>query len=319
MIPTDGNNLSRKKLHRLLKRVGDQPALETDTIDAVDCDWTVPHHFGPEARLLLEGLSRRIAGSFQRTFEEGTHKSAEVTHHEINEYYACRLNDQLSRPDGPYMANVLNETQVRIGFFQVPFETAVFLVAQTLHDPEAAVGQNGQFSSLEESILADILAMFSESLVGIFSEYVQLTIQPGQSPLRGEWRIDARELEDLCELRYRIQCGEQEFSISFVIESCLLDMYAGQPVYFKKMPAEKTKNSILEHVRRAPVLVKAVVCSATIHFRELVELAPGDVLLLGKKIKDPLDVLINGQFCFQAYPACQQGKAALVITEQQEL
>ena len=72
-------------------------------------------------------------------------------------------------------------------------------------------------------------------------------------------------------------------------------------------------------MRRAPVQVKAVVCESNIHFRELVELQPGDILLLGKKIREPMDVLVNGQFCFQAYPARQQNKMALVITEEIEI
>lgn len=320
MIFTDGKNgVSREKLQRMLCRLSKQAVPEEPVSGATEFDWTTPHHFGPEAGHQLEGLSRRVTLAFQKCFEEATQKAAEVMHNRTCEHYANRLSEQLAVPTGPYMATVMNESQRRIGFFLIPFETAVFLVAQTLHDPEAAVGQDGQFSALEESILADILTLFTDALAAVLGEYAQVALRSGQPPLRGEWRIDARDLDDLCELSYLMKWKDQFYPFSFVLESGLLDSFAGQPVYFKTLPPEKTRACLLEQVRRAPVLVKAVICAASLHFRELVELEPGDVLLLGKKIREPMDVLVNGQFCFQAYPACQDGKAALVITEQQEI
>lgn len=319
MASSETNQMSRDKLQRIFSRLSSRVEADGQAPEATDVNWTVPHHFGPEAQAQLESLSRRIALALQRCLEEITHQDGEVIHNRLREHYACRLSEQLAVPTGPYMATVQNESQKRIGFFQVPFETAAFLVAQTLHDPEAAVGQDGQFSILEESILADILTTFEESLASLLLDYAQITVRPGPAPQRGEWRMEARELEDLCEMNYLIKWDDQYYPISFVLESAMLDSFADQPPYFKTMTPEKTKACILEQVRRAPVVVRAVLCSASIQFRQLVELAPGDILLLGKKIQEPMDVLANGQFCFQAYPASQNGKAALVITQPQEI
>jgi len=320
MSPVGGKkSISRERLQRLLSRLSRQAASEMPAAAGTDCDWTVPRHFGPEAVILLDGLARRIGLALRKRLEEVAHKDTEVDYDRLCEHYAARLCEQVSISDGPYMANLMNESQNRIGFFMIPFETAVFLVAQTLHDPEAAVGQEGQFSVLEESILADLLTVLEETLAGLLGEHAKLTIQPGQGPIRGEWRIDARQMDDLCEMTYRIRHGEQEYPFSVVLESRLLDGFAAQPVYFKTASPEKTQACILDQVRRAPVLVSAVVCETTLNFGEMVELEPGDILMLGKKIREPMDVLVNGQLCFQAYPAAQNGKLALMITEPEEI
>lgn len=312
--------VSREKLLRIFSRLARGSAASARTpVAATDCDWTAPHHFGPDAIILLDGLARRVGLALAKCLEESAHKDAEVIYDRLCEHYAARLSEQISVSDGPYTANLMNESQHRIGCVVTPFETAVFLVAQTLHDPEAAVGQDGLFSALEESILADLLGVLEETLTRVLNEYAQLKVQPGQAPARGEWQIDARQMDDLCELRYRIRHGGQEYPFSVVLESRLLDPFAGQPAYFKTMAPEKTQVSLLEQVRRASVLVSAVVCETTLDLGAMMELEPGDILLLGKKVHEPMDVLVNGQSCFRAYPAARNGKLALVITEAEEI
>jgi flagellar motor switch protein FliM len=45
-------------------------------------------------------------------------------------------------------------------------------------------------------------------------------------------------------------------------------------------------------------------------------LRPGDILLLDKKVDEPVELIIQGQTFFRGRPAKSAGRYAVVITEQ---
>jgi flagellar motor switch protein FliM len=183
-----------------------------------------------------------------------------------------------------------------------------------LHDPEAAVSQEGEFSALEETILMDVATILFTPLDDVLAEQIKLKVQPSGQPVRGDWVMRTRILEDLCELSFTARFGEKEIVFSLILESVLLDSYVGIKTPTVTSSALSSVR-ILERLRGAPVSVCAHISTEMIGLGDLAQLEPGDVLVLNKKVNTPLQVLLNGRGCFQAYPAEQKGKLSLVITE----
>ncbi|HOM60738.1 MAG TPA: FliM/FliN family flagellar motor C-terminal domain-containing protein [Anaerohalosphaeraceae bacterium] len=307
-------SLTREKLQRLVERARQTEAMQPEP-EAKEFDWTCPHRFGAEARSHLEALGNRMALSVQKGLNEHSNGSIESSLKAVREHFAYRLAQTVSvGQEGPYVIGLRDESKQCIGCLLFTFENARFLVAQMLNDPEAAVGQNGTFSALEESILMDTSAVLTGFLSDVLEEQLQLKIQPNGQLVRGDWVMRSRILEDLCEWTFGIQYSVQQVEFSIVLESALLDAYAGVSMP-AAVPPSQCSARILERLRQVPVSVCATLDTAVVGLGDLAQVEAGDVLLFGQKIRRPLQVLLNGRPCFYAYPAQQQGKLALVIAE----
>jgi flagellar motor switch/type III secretory pathway protein FliN len=305
---------TREKLQRLVERAR-QTAEPQPEVQAEEFDWTRPHRFGAEARAQLEGLGGRMALSLKKGITEQFNGSVEGTLKGIQEHFAYRLAQQVSvGAEGPYVVGLRDENKQCIGCLLFTFENARLLVAQMLNDPEAAVGQNGEFSALEESILMDTSTALTAFLSDVLEEQLQLKIQPSGHLVRGDWVMRARILEDLCEWTLEIQYDSQPVEFSFVLESALLDAYAGISIPPAMNPSQCSAR-ILERLRQVPISVCATLDTALIGLGDLAGLEKGDVLVLDQKIRRPWRILLNGRPCFFAYPAQQKGKIVLVISE----
>lgn len=305
---------TREKLQRLVERAR-QTAAPQPEVKAEEFDWGRPHRFGAEARALLEGLGSRMALSIKKGINEQFNGSVEGVLKGIREHFAYRLAQTVSvGNEGPYVVGLRDESKQCIGCLLFTFENARFLVAQMLNDPEAAVGQNGEFSSLEESILMDTSGVLTAFLSEVLEEQIRLKIQPSGQLVRGDWVMRSRILEDLCEWTLEIQYGSRSVEFSLVLESSFLNAFAGIPAPAALNPSQCSAR-ILERLRQVPVSVCATLDTDVIGLGDLAGLEKGDVLVLGQKIRRPWRVLLNGKPCFFAYPAQQKGKLVLVISE----
>ncbi|MCK5472469.1 MAG: FliM/FliN family flagellar motor switch protein, partial [Planctomycetes bacterium] len=73
--------------------------------------------------------------------------------------------------------------------------------------------------------------------------------------------------------------------------------------------------AILAHLNNATVSATAQLAKMSLRFEEVMELGAGDVLVLDKKIDEPIDLIIEDKMFFKAKPAQAAGKYAVVITE----
>jgi flagellar motor switch protein FliM len=312
--PNSMQSMTRDKLQSLMERAQQAPVPPAPA-KVEEFDWTRPHRFGTESRLKLEGLGRRMAAALQKTLNEHFNQSIEVQLKEFREHCAYRLSQSITEDKQiVYVVGIRDENKQSIGCFLFSFQSACMLIAQMLNDPEAAVGQEGQFSTLEESILMDVAGILLAPMDDVLTEQTKLKIHLSGQPVRGDWVMRTRVLEDLCEQIFSVRIGEKEISFSLILESALLDSYAGV-----KTPPEISSHlssvRILDRLRAAPISVCAHVSTEMIALADLTQLEPGDVLVLNKKAASPLQVLLNGRACFHAFPAEQKGKLSLIITE----
>jgi len=308
------HSVSREKLQRLMARV-QQTSPPPAPKEVAEFDWLRPHRFGCEAQSAIEGLGKRLALAVQKTLGDQVSPSVEAALKDIREHCANRIARELSKGmEGSYIVGLRDQAKQCVGCLVFSYETACFLVAQMLNDPEAAVGQDGRFSALEESILIDIAAILTDPLDDVLTEQIKLTVSNAEHPVRGDWVMRAKYLEDLCELSFTLKFGEQDISFSMILESEFLDQYAGLPVK-RQQTAEPDSIRILQRLRKAPVSVNAVISTNLMQFGDLAQLEAGDVVALGKKTKKPLDILLNGRACFQGYPAVVKEKIAMIIAE----
>ncbi len=307
--------LTRDKLQRLIHQARHLVTAPDNPVDASDFDWKQPHHFGPKHLALFESFSKKLEYQIDRTFETLCQGPFEAKVTSTSQDYAWALVEQVqvSRQKEYFLPFNIDQ-QPQTGFLALAPATAVALIGYMLRDGDFATGEIRNLSGLEESILMDFASALGEAVNTAF----HLSSGPGlqfASQLNiGDWPMLIRGLEDLFTIVVTITCpqGPIEMSITF-LASAIESVFGIQRQAGSKHSAKELNDRIMTNMHKAPVEIVARVAQAFISLNDVMNLVPGDTIILNKKIDTPIDLLVNQRPCFQAFPARSSGKYAVVV------
>ena len=109
--------------------------------------------------------------------------------------------------------------------------------------------------------------------------------------------------------------------INFCIPFLVLESVTGKlnvNYYYSSAVKERTEDNILairSRIENAAVPVKVVVGNAVITVKELLELSPGDVIPLERRLNETFEVIIGQKTKFRGQPGVVGNRLALKITE----
>jgi flagellar motor switch protein FliM len=236
----------------------------------------------------------------------------------VTEHYASVLAEQIDRDSSNHYFLPLSMSGKKgVGFVGLPFETCTRLIAQTLRDPEGQIGEEDRLSALEKSILGDILSAVTDSLREGFSVYGEIVLEKGDTIVHGEWPLPFQQLEDMCQISFQAGDAETRLDISLYLLDEVVDSVAGVPTV-RTTPQQRHKmpEQVIECMADAVMEASVWLSPSMMAFQDILTLEKGDFVLLDHSITTPLDVQINGQACFKAWPAQSAGRGAIVLIEQ---
>ena len=77
---------------------------------------------------------------------------------------------------------------------------------------------------------------------------------------------------------------------------------------------EKVSKAILRHLNEMPVLITGQLSSTVLTFEEIMDLQVDDILLLDKRIDEPVELIVGDRTFYYGRPAKSAGKYAVKIT-----
>jgi flagellar motor switch protein FliM len=315
MSDTLENSLSKEKLQQLITAIGSRPVEDTTKIEADEYDWRQPHCFTCEQTTKLDDFAKKMCKVIIRKFTNLCRGNFDVRVDSITQHFAKALLDQLlaSEQNDHYIAFGTDPDRP-CGLVAIPAQTALALVAQLLGDTEVEKDAKTELSQLEESILLDI----ATTIVEAFSEaHDSYTFQPAENIVRKLLPLDLEGAEELCKITLKIQktdADETEVSILVLCETL-------EPVVGKteqetgQSPAEKISKAVLARLQKTSVSVAAQLTSTVLDFKELMSLQTGDILLLNKRVGEPVELIVDDRVAFLGQPAKSAGNYAVVVTE----
>ena len=309
-------NISKEMMQQLLMAVGSGPMEDTTQIKATEYSWHHPHYFDRSHLNKLEDITKKVARAIAAKFTGFCNGEFDVAVLSITQHFAAELVDQaLESKQNDYYLAFGNNQEASCGLICVPTQTASIWATQLLGDTESEGDSRVDLSLLEESLLLDI----ASAIVDAFSSpFKTCNFQPAENIVRRLLPLELEGTEELCKFTFQVKKGDQEDSSEayILILSNKLQPMVGKTVEAaaKFSPGEISK-AILDRMQEMPVSVVAQVASAVLSFGEIVSLRPNDVLLLDKRINEPIELIVNGQRAFRARPAKSAGKHAVLITE----
>ena len=309
------NNLSREKIQQLLMAVGSEPTEDTAQVEATDYNWHEPHYFSSEQLAKLDYFAITAAAEVAEKFSNFCRSEFNVTISSTTQHYAYDIISQLS--DGEqrdYYLPFGTSQEHMCGLIGIPGQTAVNWAIQLLGDSESEKDPGRDLSQLEESLLLDL----ASALVEVFSgPDKSLDFQAAQNIVRGQWPLEPKGTEVICKISFDVKKADsKKGSEAYFLILCRdLSPVAGETARDSdESSSEDVSKLILGHLQEMPVLITSQLASAVLSFEELMSLQADDILLLDKRVDQPIELKVDGRTVYYGRPAKSAGKYAVTIT-----
>jgi len=309
------NNLSNEKIHQLLTAVGSGPKEDTTGIKATEYNWNQPHYFDRKQLNRLDDFTKKVARAMAVKFVDFCHSEFDVSVVSTMQHFAAELVDQAieSGQDDYYLA-FGTDPDHPCGLISIPTKTAFIWATQLLGDPESEEEDSGRdLSQLEESLLLDLLS----ALIEAFSQKIW-DFQPAKNVVRRLFPLELKGTEELCKITFDVKKADQEKgSEAYILTlSSKLETAVGKAEQtVGEFSADDISKAILGNMQQMPVCITAQLASTVLTLEEIMSLEVGDILLLDKKVNEPIELITSGRTALLGRPAKLAGKHALVITE----
>ena len=313
MTSSVSDKLSNERIRQLLMAVGARSQEDTSAdIDAPEYNWHQCQYFTIEQCGLLADLSEQLGAQCDQVFGRLFNGQYEVMISSAGQDYAAEVfSTQAASND--YAIGFSPAGSDSFGLISIPRKTALTWTAQLLGGGESEEQNQRDLSALEESLLQDIIAGMTEAFSAIYNSPVESSGQICCGKLPVEWA----EGDPI----YKITIGARRPSdaiahyASFVIQASQLNAIVGKTDTEKKptISPEQAQSILMEHIYDIPVAIRAELGTVKVDFGAIMGLEVNDVLVLEKKITDPISLLLNGKTFRSGRIAQSEGHYAVSI------
>jgi len=315
MTGTTANNFSREKIQQLLAAIGSKPTDDTTQIEATEYNLRQPHRFSRDQLNKLDDFTKKMAKKIAQKFTFLCNGDFDVTIDSTTQHFAGELQSQaLENKQNDYYLTFGTEHQHSSGLIGIPTQTAIIWVTQLLGDVEAQKDSREDLSQLEESLLLDIASAIVQTLS---DSHKCCLFQPDKSITRGLLPLDLQGPEDLCKITFTVKKNDSENTQAYLlILADILESVVGKTAQaVGKFSQEDASKAITDHLKKMSISVTAQLASVALTLQELMSLRPSDILLLDKRIDEPVELIIEGRQLFKGLPVKSTGKFAVAITQ----
>ncbi|MBN2136660.1 MAG: FliM/FliN family flagellar motor switch protein [Sedimentisphaerales bacterium] len=311
--------LNAEKLKQLLEAVRSESLNdERQNAEAFDHDWRQPRHFGRKQLAELKTFAETVAAAASTAFTRFYQAPFKIAADSTSQHFLSDCIRQTA--DNFFLAfGAPDRTTEDIqpwGIVGIPKKTALAWTTKSLGQAGADENTERNLSQLESSLLLDIAALLVEAVAEAYGSNAVSAIG---NIVAGQLPLDLQDTSELCKITFATENDDSQSDPDKAFLMMLCDKL--EPV--TKTAAQNPENTspenasrtITKHLHRLPVLLTARLGSASITFADLMNLAPNDILLLDKKVNEPLTLIVDGLELFRGRPAKARGRYAVAITE----
>ncbi len=308
-------HLNSSNVRRLLAAVGSDRAADTPMAETVKYNWRSPRYFNEDQYNRLAAVMSQVAAAIGARFSRFFNKELAVAPASIGQHFAGRLRD-LGLAEGRYYLMLAAEKDKPCGFLSITTATALRWVKRLLGDAGSDADPSRALSSLEESILVDLVTAVVEAFLSPLRAHQEL--RPGDRLVKGEPAVRFEPAQELCTIVFAVTGGEssEKDEVLFLLPCSPLAPLVGKARQaVQQVTPEDLSRTLMEHVQQMPITVTARLASTMLSFEELLELDRDDILLLDKSLDEPIELLVENRIVFRGRAARSDGRRAAVITQ----
>ncbi len=313
MSNTGNDNLTRERIQQLLAAVGAKSQEDTgQNIESVEYNWRQSHYFSQDQLKKVNDFAGKVAQNCAKKFTQLYHSDFNVTAASASQHFAGELISDDNKSE--YYLNFGDGNQI-FGLIGMPAQTAILWATQLLGDSKVAENADRDLSPLEQSLLFDIAFGIVEALSDSFDDY---DLRPTSEIVKGRMPVEINTADEICKITISVKKSDSEklTEAYFLILCDKLKTIAGQKEQTgENLSAQNISKAMLNHLQHVPVPVTVRLGSGIFNFQEIMSLQTDDILVLGKRVNEPVELVLEGKTAFRGRLAKSDSKYAMVITE----
>lgn len=281
-------------------------------------DWSAPHRLSASAKTQVNLLADRIAYELNATLATLTGLAFNVSCVGVSEHYASVKSEQIerSKPQTYFLPLMVGGSKTPTAYWQIDAPAAGSLISCVLGDPQPPAENPQPLSALSESILSDTLSTLADGLSRALSAASLSKIEPAPPMVYAAWPVKLDGLYELCAFEFKAESETLQIGFQWTCPMELLAPAAGlTPPFGPSLEKKDFSERILRRLRESNAPVEVELGGGIMTVQQLLSLQVGDVLVLDRKVAEPLDVYVHHQLCFTAWPAASGTKLALVFSD----
>lgn len=315
MSRLSAGHLNSSNFLRLLTATGSAPAGETAPAEVVTYNWRSPRYFNEDQYNRLAAVVSQVAAAIEAGLTHSFNREMAVAPASIAQHFAGRLCD-LGMAEGRYYLTFAAGKDKACGFLSLTAETALRWVKRLLGDSGSDPDASRALSSLEESLLVDLVAAAMDAFLSPLRAHQEL--HPGDRLLRDDPQVQFEPAQEICAIVFAVtgRESEEKDEVLFLLPCSLLAPLVGKGRQAApQISPDELSRTLMEHVQQMPVTVTARLARTMLHFAELLELGRDDILLLDKSLDETIELLVDSRVVFRGRAARSGGQRAVVITQ----
>ncbi len=311
------HHFGKARIGQLLAAVGSRHAADEKPPQTTPYDWRDPHSFNTSQCNRLVQAWGQVAARIGEILTRSRGSSFEVSLKAFTQHYAGDLCRRLEL-DQAYCLTFAPDKGLPCGFVSIAAPTALAWVTWLLGDSDSARDPSRALSSLEESLLSDLVTALLEAFLAPLR--ASHNLRPAGPFGKGQPSLQFERSEEVARIIFAVKSAEAgaPAEIAFMLPCSRLTALAGKTATTAATPKaspQELSRALMEHLQEVPVTLRATLASTTLTFQEVLDLGPGDILLLGKPVDGTAELTLDGRVAFRGRPARAQGHYAMVIAE----
>ena len=293
---------------------GGQP-IHTD-VEAVEYDWNVPSHFSREQLEQLCQFGGSMADGLSKALGEHLREEMAMVADPVGQQFRHRLADQLGH-EGDF--------RITLGIEDEPLAVLILAGSLAVGWVAALLGASGggeadkELSDLEASLLDDTVAVVIEAISSALQEAGGAGVQRIGDIRREPVELPGDDDTECCTLFFKSDESQEQANLRLVTLCGVLDPAVGREGEDADRPeatsGPDSRSTMTEHFARASVTAVAMVGQAELTMRDVMALEAGDVILLPKTVREPIELQVAGEVVSLGRTVTCRGQYAVQITE----
>jgi flagellar motor switch protein FliM len=316
------NKTSRTKMQQLLAAIGSRQTDGSKNMDVPPYDWYQPHCFNGPQMKKLSSLAAKLATCLAAKFGALCQKRSEVTIVSTSEHFSAQFigqgqSDQDDKSKGPvnYYLPFGAGQEEPCGFISIPPQTALVWTTQLLGDTESKENTTRPLSDLEVSLLFDMAKLIVDA---ISAAAEKVSFRSTSSAVMDRLPLQLKGTEEFCKITFKMKKQDSETaSEAHILILCdkLIPLVTDSAQAAGKFSDKEIVRAMQNHIEKIAIPITVQLATVAVTLNEALNLSPGDILILDKKIDEPVHLLVNGKAIFRGRCAKSAGNYAIAITE----
>jgi len=306
-------DIARSTLLRLLAQAQSSSGSDRPPPEAVDYDWATPSAFTSGQWERVETFAERLAHSAAAVLDEMLAEPTKLHVGQTTQHYASQLEEQGDLAGG-YSGRLLDVEGATCGVIALSGDLARRWVAELLGGADGEPAGDREFSALEDTLVGDILAALTRALADAQGDSADGAFRLDEQVVRGSCGLPGDASRALTRIGLCPEGQPETRNVSLtVLSEALAGIVDPQAARQPTGDGADSRTRLIEHLQAVPVTVSALLGDARISARDLVALERGDVLVMQRRVDEPIDLVVNDQAVLTGLPVTCKGRYALQI------